>query len=251
MSKKSGKYWVLSLILCWHAYCIKTEQTQQTKDRKMITANTPLGVIATEYSGATRILRAHGLDFCCGGSKTVAQACGDNTDKLLAELQGLEKFEGDDDWKVRPLNELIEHILKNYHAKHREDLPEIIRLARRVEQVHGYHPECPAGLADILEKLQEDLLSHMEKEEQVLFPAINESADKDWISNPIKVMLHEHDEAGRDVERMDQITNNFTLPGDACNTWRALYMNTRTFIAELMEHISLENNILFPRAVGE
>lgn len=217
----------------------------------MITANTPLGVVATEYSGATRILRSHGLDFCCGGNTTIGEACGENTDKLLSELQGLEKFEGDDDWKSRADSEIIDHIIKNYHAKHREDLPELIRLARRVEQVHGYHSECPAGLADVLEKLEEDLLSHMAKEEQVLFPAILENADKDWMSHPIKAMLHEHDEAGKDVELMDQLTNNFTLPEGACNTWRASYMNTHTFIQELMEHISLENNILFPRALGE
>jgi regulator of cell morphogenesis and NO signaling len=117
-----------------------------------------------------------------------------------------------------PQAQLIEHLLERYHARHREQLPELIRLASRVEQVHGHHLACPNGLADLLRDIEQELEGHMLKEEQVLFP-------------------------------MQALTNHIQPPSDACNTWRALYHGLEVFHGDLLEHIHLENDVLFVRAL--
>ena len=153
------------------------------------------------------------------------------------------------DWSREPLGRLIDHVLARFHTRHREQLPELIRLALRVEQVHAAHPDCPAGLADHLRDMQQELESHMQKEEDVLFPilAMGQGARA---GAPITVMRMEHEQHGQALARLDAVTHDATPPAGACTTWRALYAGLRTLREDLMEHIHLENNILFERAAA-
>jgi len=161
----------------------------------------------------------------------------------LAE-QPLEK-----DWRTVALAEIIDHIVIRYHDRHREQLPELILQATKVERVHADKPSVPRGLAKNLTMLHEELSSHMMKEEQILFPMIKQGMGSQAMG-PISVMESEHDEAGELVEVIKHITHNVTPPPEACTTWKAMYNGINEMIDDLMEHISLENNVLFPRALA-
>lgn len=212
-----------------------------------------LGQLARRIPGATKIFHDFDLDFCCGGAHTLreaAQAKGLDAAAIEARLQALQADAPTDgqDWGEAPAGELIEYILARYHERHREQLPELIRLARRVEEVHGERPECPVGLADLLSGMQQELLSHMQKEEQVLFPMLSRGMGS-MAGAPISVMRMEHDDHGQALQRLADLTHDITLPQAACNTWRALYLGLRTFREDLMDHIHLENNVLFENAL--
>ena len=211
-----------------------------------------LGSIACEIPGATRIFHAHKLDFCCGGQLSLSEAAtrrGLDAEAIAAELQNLGALKGDlQDWRAAPDAELIGHILERYHARHREQLPELIRLAQRVEQVHGDRDDCPAGLTDLLRYMQQELESHMLKEEHILFPALLEGLGQQATA-PISVMRMEHEQHGEALQRLLQLTQQITPPADACNTWRGLYRGLDEFVSDLMQHIHLENNVLFSNAL--
>ncbi|MFT3859058.1 MAG: iron-sulfur cluster repair protein YtfE [Aquabacterium sp.] len=219
----------------------------------MTHADQSLGLLARTIPGATRVFHQHQLDFCCGGKQTLrtaAEKAGLDAARIEAELDALQSGQADDeitDWTEAPTDLLIDHILHRYHAVHREQLPELIRLARRVEHVHGDRPECPLGLADHLENMQQELESHMQKEELVLFPLLRQGTDP-VVQGPIHTMRAEHDHHGEELARLGELTNDITLPRGACNTWRALYLGLRTLREDLMAHIHLENNVLFERA---
>lgn len=211
----------------------------------------PIGQIACALPGATRVFRQHKLDFCCGGDKTLREAAakrGIPLDGLLAQLSPLQNSDhSEQDWREATPAALIEHILHRYHERHREELPELIRLAQRVEHVHGDRPDCPTGLAAHLTAMLRDLESHMTKEEQILFPMLLGGNNR-MARMPISVMRSEHDDHGEALARMEELTDDITEPLDACNTWRALYAGLRQLREDLMQHIHLENNILFLRA---
>lgn len=149
-------------------------------------------------------------------------------------------------WVDTPTEELIKHIQINYHQRHREQLPELIRLARRVEQVHGNHPECPNGLADHLSEIQQALESHMLKEEQILFPMLLRG-EHEQSCGPISVMRFEHEQHGEGLDKLRALTNNIQPPAHSCNTWRRLYQELNEFSHDLAQHIQLENEVLFTR----
>ena len=128
---------------------------------------------------------------------------------------------------------------------HREQLPELIRMARRVEAVHRDHPAVPTGLADLLEQAQVELLDHMEKEEQIIFPNLRAGGTA-MIAYPIGVMRQEHTSHGEMLEHLMGMTQDATPPDGACNTWRALYAGIAQLHDDLINHIHLENNVLFP-----
>lgn len=145
---------------------------------------------------------------------------------------------------------LIEHILTRYHDVHREQLPEMIRLAQRVERVHNHHPLCPAGLSSHLEHMWQELESHMQKEEQILFPMITRGM-AGMASGPISVMRSEHEDHTIALAGIHRLTSNLTLPDEACNTWQALYRGLATLENDLMDHIHLENDALFHQIDGQ
>jgi len=207
-----------------------------------------LGQLACDIPGATRIFHTYHLDFCCAGHKTLRDAALDRgLDPILvaSDLQALlAAGETQHDWRHEPVDQLIAHLLARYHARHREQLPELIRLASRVEQVHGSRDDCPNGLAGHLRDMQQELEGHMLKEEQVLFPMLQHGMGQQ-ATLPIQVMRIEHDQHGEALERMLALTDNITAPERACNTWRALYSGLLEFRDDLTQHIHLENNVLF------
>ncbi len=156
-----------------------------------------------------------------------------------------EKFESNT-WVGTPTDQLIEHILSTYHQRHREQLPELISLARRVEQVHASHPECPEGLADHLSDIRQALESHMLKEEQILFPMLLRG-EQGEAGGPISVMRFEHEQHDEGLNTLRALTNDNQPPAHACNTWRTLYQGLELFCQELTQHIQLENEVLFTR----
>lgn len=215
--------------------------------------NQSLGALAIAIPRASKLFRDYDLDFCCGGKQTLERAASRkelDLDKLESELAALAADPVDTrDWRLAPLSEIIDYILPRYHQRHREQLAELVLMAEKVERVHGDKPTCPRGLAKQLNLIRVDLENHMMKEEQILFPLIKQGMGQQAVG-PISVMEHEHDEAGEQLEVVKFLTNNVTPPEGACNTWQALYNSINTFISDLMEHIHLENNLLFPRALS-
>jgi regulator of cell morphogenesis and NO signaling len=211
-------------------------------------ARQAIGQIAVDLPGATAIFRRLKLDFCCGGQVSLDEACarkGLDSASVLAELTSLAGRRRDDTAPEAPdAAALVDHILTRYHAVHREQLPELIRMARRVEAVHRDHPLVPSGLADHLETMEAELLDHMDKEEQVLFPAF--SAGAGGLDQPIGAMRDEHTGHGAQLDRLAELTADHTPPPGACNTWRALCAGTAQLTEDLIAHIHLENNRLFP-----
>ena len=145
--------------------------------------------------------------------------------------------------------QLIAHIVARYHRRHREQLPELVHLARRVEQVHAARPDCPAGLAEHLATMQQELESHMMKEEQVLFPMLSRGMVA-HAQGPASVMRFEHEQHREAIARLDALTNGARAPEGACNTWRRLYAGLTEFRDDLVAHIDLENEILFEKSTA-
>lgn len=211
-------------------------------------ASRTLADIAVALPGATALFRAEKLDFCCGGKVSLAEAMAarqKDPGELTARLEALAASAHPSE-EPEDVDGMIDHILTRYHETHRREVPELIRMARRVEAVHRDNPNVPAGLADLLEHIGEELESHMQKEEQILFPLMR-SGGHPMIGAPISVMLAEHDDHGENLRKLEAITSDFTPPDDACTTWRALYAGARKLTDDVMEHIHRENNKLFPR----
>lgn len=210
-------------------------------------ADQSLGQIAVALPGATALFRRLKLDFCCGGQVSLRAAAQARELDLPALLAELAKLERDDTPPAESQpGALIDHILQRYHQVHREQLPELIRMARRVQAVHRDHPQVPVGLAEHLETMEAELLEHMAKEETVLFPMIK-AGPPPFVVHPIGVMRNEHLQHGEALERLMALTQDATPPAGACNTWRALYAGIAQLSDDLIQHIHLENNLLFPQ----
>ena len=219
-------------------------QTTQPADF-VLDAGQSLGYIAVQLPGATAVFRRLKLDFCCGGQVSLRQSAADkglDLDALLAELGGLQH--ADQPVLHSEPAALIEHILSRYHAVHRAQLPELVRMARRVEAVHREHPLVPAGLAELLEAVEQELLQHMHKEEAILFPLLLAGGNA-VARRPIGMMRAEHIHHGAMLDRLAELTHSATPPQGACNTWRALYAGIAQLNDDLVNHIHLENNLLF------
>ncbi len=216
--------------------------------------DTTLAELATRIPAASRVFRREGLDYCCSGNRSLAEACrtrGLDADTLLREIESdpspASPAAG---WSTRPLPELVEHILVRYHEPLRRELPELMELARKVERVHAEKPSVPKGLHDHLAMMHADVLDHLLKEEHVLFPMILAGQGRQS-GAPVQVMEHEHKDHGRNLARVRELTGDLTPPDEACTTWRALYLRLAALESDLMDHIHLENNVLFPRALCE
>ncbi len=213
-----------------------------------------LAHLATTLPGASRVFARHRLDFCCHGDRPLADACRErdlDPASVLAEIEA-ERREDEtfDRWDERPLPELIDHVLERYHAAHREELPRLVAMAHKVEAVHAERPDRPVGLHAHLVGMADELESHMQKEEQILFPLLR--AGRGALAHaPIQVMETEHEDHARNLELTRSLTRDLTPPEDACGTWRALYLGLEELETEVMRHVHLENHVLFPRAVTE
>lgn len=233
-----------------------------------LAATNTVGDIAAEIPGATREFEKLGIDYCCGGSRTLGEACVaanipfDDIVSRLEKNRTKSGAAGDGPWQGELLADLIAHIQSTHHVFVREECPRIDSLAAKVVGVHGKnHPEL-LQVQQIFSALAEELHVHLMKEEQVLFPYLvrmeesamaGEAAPPSCfgtVANPIHMMMAEHDGAGEALRALHSITSDYKLPADACISYRTLYEALQGFEADLHQHIHLENNILFPRAVA-
>jgi len=219
----------------------------------MTKPNASLAQIAIDSPAAPGVFLRHGLDFCCHGQRSLAEACNEkglDPQAIIGELETAAAPQGvAARLKDRPLAEIVDFIVETYHAPLRRDLPGIIDLAAKVERVHADKPTCPRGLASHLGDVLAGVESHMAKEEQILFPLIRAGRGAMALM-PIKVMMAEHEDHGEGLRLTRELTGDLVPPPEACTSWRALYAELGRLEAELMEHIHLENNILFPRALN-
>jgi regulator of cell morphogenesis and NO signaling len=220
----------------------------------MLSTQTTLAELAVKQPAASRVFQRYRLDFCCHGNRPLREACDEYglvPESVLAEIENEGRNRAESSrWEERPLSELITHIVNYYHRRLREELPALVAMASRVEQVHGEKAACPHDLARHLEFMHSAVLEHLFKEESVLFPMIAAGAGA-RAAAPVHMMEIEHEDHGESLQKIRRLTSNFTLPREACATWAALYRRLEEFEAELMEHIHLENNILFRRALCE
>jgi regulator of cell morphogenesis and NO signaling len=212
-----------------------------------------LAELALTRPAASRVFQRHHLDFCCSGGRTLAEACRSaslDPEAIAREIEaGTDAGAPDEEWTTLAPALLVDRIEATFHAQHRRDLPELIAMAKKVEQVHGDKPSCPEGLAGHLEAFARDLELHMQKEEQILFPMIRRGMG-DMCAAPIQVMESEHEDAAVGLRTTRDLTHDLVPPGEACVTWRALYLRLEAFERELMEHAGLENHVLFPQVLG-
>jgi regulator of cell morphogenesis and NO signaling len=224
---------------------------------------------AVENIAATRIFEKFGIDYCCGGNQSLEQACEKANipiDTVLDALEVTEKMahaaRQTHDWSHEPLSELIAHIKRTHHKYTREETARLTALLEKVCAVHGKnHPEL-AGIRETFGWLSKELTTHMMKEEMVLFPYIERMEEAviqsqpvlrgpfGSVQNPVAMMQHEHDSAGAALRSIRSATRDFTPPADACVSYQTLYKALAEFEADLHQHIHLENNILFPRAIA-
>jgi len=217
----------------------------------MINSTQSLADLALSYPGASRIFRQHRLDFCCGGKRSVADACEArklDPQVILEQIEATQAGTSNVDWATCSIEQLIDHILVNFHEAHRRELPDLVELAHKVERVHAGKPHVPAGLAEHLREMAVALESHMQKEERALFPAIL-SGRGAWLQGPTLQMEREHEEHGMKLVRMRELAEDFIAPAQACTSWRALLLRCEQLEADIMAHVHLENHVLFPRAL--
>jgi regulator of cell morphogenesis and NO signaling len=220
----------------------------------MLAANTTLAELAVKNPAASRVFYRHGLDFCCHGNRPLNTACeerGLTSGAVLDEIEEENKTCFDAPrWDARPLPELVDYIVNFYHRRLREELPQLVAMAARVEQAHRDKPSRPRGLRDHLDQVHSAVLEHLSKEENVLFPMIL-AGRGGFAAAPIHMMEVEHVDHAQNLKRIRALTADLIAPPEACPTWRALYLRLADFEAEFMEHIHLENNVLFRRALCE
>ncbi len=214
---------------------------------------TTLADLAVTHPAASRVFRRHGLDFCCHGRRPLAEACAERglaAEGVIAEITGEEASAPDlPRWDERPLDELVHHIVDFYHQRLRNELPELVALAAKVEARHAEKASCPRGLEAHLKSMHQAVLEHLAKEEQILFPMIA-GGRLQLARGPIHVMEAEHDDHGASLRETRRLTADLTPPEEACPSWRALYLRLGALEAELMDHIHLENNVLFRRTLA-
>jgi len=221
----------------------------------MLTSDVKVGDLATEHPLVTRVFERHGIDYCCGGGIALSVACekkGLDAEVVLAEIQ--KELEGttttEERWDEAPLEDVITHILVTYHRPLEEEMPRLMAMAEKVLEVHREKaPDTLPELVSVYRALKSELEEHMAKEEQILFPMIQRGQGA-MADGPIAVMEHEHESAGEALRRLRELTNDYTVPEQACNTWRALWHGLKALEESLHEHIHLENNVLFPRALS-
>jgi len=225
-----------------------------------------VGAIVAKDIRNAEVFKKHGIDFCCGGKQTLKQAC---ADAGIREQQILDELKQSEFQSAVPsmnfnswsLDFLTTYIINTHHAFVKSNIVLIHEIAEKVSLRHGEtHPET-IELAAVFNELANEMTHHMMKEEQILFPYINDlaSLQKDHkqlaqsrfgsIQNPIRMMENEHEMAGNHLETISKLTNNFNPPADACTSFCLLYNKFKEFDGDLHQHVHLENNILFPKAL--
>lgn len=227
-----------------------------------------IGEIVREDIRAAKVLKRYGIDFCCGGKKTLEAACAENNvnaDAVQEELFDLMSRNNifpeinPNKWKINFLCDYIENL---HHTYVKQNIPMLNELSEKVARVHGNHAPELIKIKELWADLVRELTPHMQKEELVLFPYIKKmvalqegksgsiNAHFGTVRNPITLMEKEHEAAGELIEEIYLLSNSFTLPDWACNSYRLLYTSLAEFREDLHRHIHLENNILFPKAIA-
>ena len=227
---------------------------------------TPVGEIARFNYKTVEVFEKLRIDFCCGGDISLEEACkrqNVNSTIALGRLKAVIDSSKTDADRIHslPLNQLIDHIVEVHHSYILETIPVLQKYLHKIADVHGeHHPEL-AVVEDHFNQAAENLLQHMQKEEQILFPIIKEmvaskfhltefdASHRPVVQTPISVMKQEHEAEGNRFEKISVLTNNYSLPEDACNSFSYSYQKLQEFEQDLHRHIHLENNILFPEAI--
>ncbi len=208
-----------------------------------------------------------GIDFCCGGNRPLEEACVaanaslDEVQKALEQALAEPVRPSERELRSGSLAELMSHIMQTHHVYVRTHVPEIEKLLEKVYSKHGEkHPEL-AQIRSVFHGLGQELMMHMMKEENILFPYIERMEESviqgdpilpppfGTVANPVRMMEHEHDDAGVALKALRETSRGYTPPADACVSFQALYTALENFEKDLHQHIHLENNVLFPRAV--
>ncbi len=224
-----------------------------------------IGELALEVPQAIGILEKWQIDYCCKGGRSIEEACaaaGVAVSELMLEIGGGRNTDEARQWQNEPLKALKDHIVETHHVFTRDIMETIRQLSDKVATRHGAnHPEV-VQLQKIVHDMADDLIPHMLKEEQVLFPyieqleaAVGRSEEPPvpffgTVRNPVRMMMAEHDAVGDLLRQARSTTNDYSLPGDACLSFRALYERLNDVEQDLHQHIHLENNVLFPRAAS-
>jgi regulator of cell morphogenesis and NO signaling len=227
--------------------------------------------IAVEIPSATRVFEKLGIDYCCGGGKQLVEVCEKQklaVEEVLRDLEAAEssrlaRNENGKDWSKEPLADIIDEIVGKHHAYVRAESPRLLALAEKVASKHGpAHPEA-VRVHEIFSDLANELSLHLMKEEQILFPYVIRMEESvvakepvipascfGTVQNPIRMMVSEHDGAGEALRALREVTKEYKIPEDACTSYRTLYNGLIEFEADLHQHIHMENNILFQRAIA-
>jgi len=230
-----------------------------------ITPNHTVGNLVAEQPSRSRVFEAFHIDYCCGGKRTLEEACAKKGVVVAQVLEALVAVDVKRPADAREaaanmaLDVLADHIVARHHGYLRTELPRLQRMADKVAKVHGGEDSRLALVAETLQVLARELECHMMKEEQILFPVVRALARTEGLppmpfgslANPIHAMEAEHDEAGGGLARIAELTDDYTPPDWACNTYQALLDGLYELEQDLHEHIHKENNILFPKALGE
>ena len=237
-----------------------------------IDGTTTVRELVGRYPQTRKAFEDHGIDYCCGGGQSLADAArqrGVELESLLAALRtaldapASGTTPADRDWYAVSLQELVDHILQTHHTYMYQALPRVRMLVAKVASAHSaHHGEMLRQVQVLYGTLDAELTSHLQKEEQILFPHIVAAESHargkgeaptscfPTVRYPIQQMEHEHESAGEALEQLRAVTDNYTLPTDACPTFAALYEELQRVETDLHQHIHLENNILFPRAIA-
>jgi len=225
-----------------------------------ITPDTAVGEIVTENFRTAQIFKNVGIDFCCGGKGSLKDACtssGNDLNIIMTELQdkmnsGIGEGRNFKDWD---LGFLCDYICNSHHKFVLKNLPELAFYTQKVANVHGSQHAELIEVADLFAKINTELLEHLKKEEENLFPAIksvlknNDSASREIIKHEIERMSDEHEFAGGAMDHINVLTSNYRIPEDACNTYKVCLQLLSQFEDDLHIHVHLENNILYPKAL--
>lgn len=219
--------------------------------------NQTVGSVVTAAPGTARVFERLGLDYCCGGKSTLADACvrrGLETDVVLAELEAaLARPAPARELTRERASAVVEHIVETHHTFVKRELPRLVTLMEKVNRVHGAtHPQLPT-MAAIWFRVAAELEQHLAKEEEILFPMIR-ALDAGravtmhcGVEGPMHVMELEHEEVGEALHRLRALADDYRVPADACGSWRALWAGLDEFERDLHMHVHLENNVLFPK----
>lgn len=230
-----------------------------------ITENNTVAEIVTHNIKTADVFKKHGIDFCCGGGITIKKVCEKKNipyNVLAKELTDINniisKAYDYDNWK---LDFLADHIENVHHSYVVESTQILLQYTAKVAKVHGHYYKEVVKINELFNVVAQELASHMKKEELILFPFIKKlvQADREGVqvktphfgtvNNPIKMMEEEHESAGDILKEIKELSNNYTPPEGACNTFKAMYAKLEEFEQDLHQHIHLENNILFPKAI--